>query len=102
MAELVYTPISSVSPGGERDLAVDLSSALETGETVATEGVTAADAAVITVSSVSSSSQTISFHVAVAAGASAGNQYIYVAFTGSSGSNDTYKVRLPVVDYLTE
>ena len=110
---IAFDPISAT---GTRDLAINLTSRLESAETLSAATVTSANASVLAVSNtqINVSAFTIdgvtvaigkgvTFTVTgLAAGTDLDQFPLTVAFTGTSGTGDTYEVILPIDDKLRE
>jgi len=100
---LILDPISSKSPGGERDYNIDLSGGLEFGESISTVDVVSGTPLVLTVTNPTKNADGISvdFHVAVTSGAANATVLLDIVYTGDSTSKDTYQAEQPIVDVLT-
>ena len=99
---LIFDSISSEAPGGERDYAVDLTGGLEYEEVLSTVAVTADDPAVLQVTNVTKNTDgvTLNFHVHVEGGAVEKTVTLNIAYTGNSGSADTYEATQPIIEVL--
>ncbi len=104
---LTFNPISS--PGATRDLFVDLSGALEQGETLVEADVTSVFPTVLVTSNISINSTVVEFgeqQIAVGKGVhftietlqeSQATVPLVVTFEGDSGTIDKYEIAQPVV-----
>ena len=107
-----FNAISSAGLGGVRDVAVDLTNMLETSETVSSVVVTSSNTDIVTISAeaVNTGDVTLDGTTVLAnKGATfrlttillaTSDIKIYVAFVGSSATEDSIEIILPVVDYL--
>lgn len=100
---LAYSPMSSVSPGGQRDVAVDITNHLETAESITGHNITTDSTGILLPSNVaiSSDGKTLTFHLQVMTFNVNQTQKIYVQFTGDSGSAGTYEINQPLIPRLT-
>ena len=112
--QLILSSISSASPGGKRDDAIDFSGMLENSETIDTDGVdvTGSEDAVLLMTDAIRNPTAITADdgstIAVGKGVQfrlatqTEVEYREVTFdmtiTGNSGSQETYEILIPVVD----
>jgi len=113
MPDLEFPPMSS--PDSSRDNVIDMTGALEDAEILTGAiTVTSSDASVITgTGTINSVILTTDRGRTIAIGKGVqlrilthleadGEYYIYFRWAGNSGSSERYKVKIQVVDYLTE
>ena len=103
---------SAGTGGGVRDVVVDLTKLLQTSETVSTVAVTSSNTAVLTISSAAVNGSTVDLDgttVATSMGctftmttiaSSVSTILVRVEFVGSSGTEDSVEIQVPIVTYL--
>ena len=109
----LFTPISSSgSGGGVRNVAVDLTNLLETAEIVSSVAVTSSNTAILTVSLAGVNGAIVDLDgVQVAANmgctftittvaVTTATMLLRVEFVGSSGTEDSVEIQVPIVTYL--
>lgn len=88
--------------GGERDVAVDLSDYLESGESLATAVPTSGSSTVLEIDNIAINGNVVSWHETVVLLNAVATVDITIPLTGDSGSADTHHCQQPIKKYLTE
>ena len=101
---LSFSPMSSVDPGGQKDVSINLSGYLEENEVLSTYSVTSGADTVLGVTAVNLSSdhKSIVFHLTVLTFNVTQVVVLSIAFTGDGGSASTYEIQQPLKLRLNE
>ena len=102
LSALSTTKVGTTGNGGQRDVSLNLSRYLESGEVISTMTVSVSDSDLITISNGTISSQSYNFHVTAAPTNFTGSAYIYLEMEGDAGSYDTFKIEQPLQRYITK
>jgi len=96
LSPLSTTIANSTSYGGTRDVSLDLSDYLESGETISTVNTSVSDDDLVVISNGTISSQNYNFTVSAYPTKVEGMATITLEVTGSAGSQDVFVIEQPL------